>query len=320
MEIWQLRTFQMVAETLNFTKAAERLKITQSAVSHQMKALEAELGESLFLRARRGVKLSPAGQAMREHAQRILDEVESLKASVSGSDGRGPTGRVRAVAATQAFAHLFAPLCEEFLQAYPGIAVSFVTTTSTAATLASVQSGDAHVGIASVPVYSPALSVTDLFSDELLVVVPAAHPLARERIVNPAKLKRERVILFESGSSIRQATDVFFKKARLEPPLALESNDTSFVKLMVEHGQGLSFLPPWAVREEVLAGKLAILRVEGHRMPRKIAMVAQARLQSAPLRAFLDFILERRRELRWMAEGHAISRSTRGYPGSPGMR
>lgn len=304
MEIWQLKTFQMVAETLNFTKAAGRLKITQSAVSHQMKALETELGESLFLRARRGVKLSPAGQAMREHAQRILDEVEALKASVSGSQG-GPTGRVRAVAATQAFAHLFAPICEAFLQAYPGIAVSFVTTSSTAQTLASVQSGEAHVGIASVPVFSPALSVTDLFSDELLVVVPSSHPFARERIVTPARLRGERVILFESGSSIRQATDVFFKKARLEPPVALESNDTSFVKLMVEHGQGVAFLPPWAVRDEVLAGRLAILRVDGHRMPRKIAMVAQARLQSAPLRAFLDFILERRQQLRWMAEGHA---------------
>lgn len=303
MEIWQLRTFQMVAETLNFTRAATRLKITQSAVSHQMKALETELGESLFLRARRGVKLSPAGQAMREHAQRILDEVEALRSAVSGTQS-GPTGRVRAAAATQAFAHLFAPLCEAFLQAYPGIAVSFVTTSSTAATLASVQSGDAHVGIASVPVFSPSLSVTDLFSDELLVVVPAAHALARERIVPASRLRGERVILFEGGSSIRRSTDVFFKRARLEPPVALESNDTSFVKLMIEHGQGISFLPPWAVREEVLAGKLAILRVEGHRMPRKIAMVAQVRLQSAPLRAFLEFMLERRQQLRWMAEGH----------------
>jgi len=307
IEIWQLRTFAMVAETQNFTKAAERLKITQSAVSHQMKALETEFGESLFLRTRRGVKLSPAGQAMREHAQRILDEVEAMKATVAGRKGV-LTGRVRAAAATQAFAYLFAPLCEAFLNAHPGIAVSFVTTASTAQTMAVVQSGDAHVGIASVPVFSPSLTVTDLFSDELLLVVPAGHPLSREKTVEVTQLRSERMILYETGSSIRQVTDGFFKRTRLEPPVALESNDAGFIKLMIEHGQGLSFLPPWVVRDEVLAGRLAILRIDGQRMRRKIAMVSQARLQSAPLRAFLDFMLERRQQLRWMAEGHTPMR------------
>ena len=79
MDLWQLRTFRVVAETLNFTRAAEQLNLTQSAVSHQIKALETELGEPLFIRAKRGVRLSEPGKLVLEHAQRILDEAEALR-------------------------------------------------------------------------------------------------------------------------------------------------------------------------------------------------------------------------------------------------
>src|SRR2546423_13969171 len=106
MEMTQLRTFRAVAETLNFTRAAERLHLTQSAVSPQIKALEADLGEPLFIRAKRGVKLSQAGKMALEHVERILDEADSLREALSGRE-HSPRGRVRAAAATQAFVHLF---------------------------------------------------------------------------------------------------------------------------------------------------------------------------------------------------------------------
>ncbi len=101
-----------MAETLNFTRAAERLHLTQSAVSHQIKALEEEeLGELLFIRAKRGVKLSQAGKIALEYVGRILDEAEAFRERISGRE-RSPVGRVRVAAATQAFVHLFAPLFE----------------------------------------------------------------------------------------------------------------------------------------------------------------------------------------------------------------
>ena len=182
MEMSQLRTFRVVAETLNFTRAAERLGLTQSAVSHQIKALEEELGEPLFIRAKRGVKLSPAGQMALEQVERILDETEALRERISGR-GRSPVGRVRAAAATQAFVHLFAPLFEAFMRAHPGIEVSFRTTVSTEQTVADILNGAADVGFASIAVYSPALQVAKIFEDELVLVVSPEHELARNRIV-----------------------------------------------------------------------------------------------------------------------------------------
>ncbi|HEY8459887.1 MAG TPA: LysR family transcriptional regulator, partial [Blastocatellia bacterium] len=120
----QLRTFRAVAESLNFTRAAERLRLTQSAVSHQIKALEEDLGEPLFIRAKRGVKLSQAGKIALEYVERILDETEAMRERISGRE-RSPTGRVRVAAATQAFVYLFAPLFESFMDSHPGVDLAF---------------------------------------------------------------------------------------------------------------------------------------------------------------------------------------------------
>ena len=103
--------------------------------------------------------------------------------------------------------------------------------------------------------------------------------------------------LFEQGASIRRATDAFFKRVDLSPDLALESNDTYFIKLMVEHGLGVSVMPSWAVREEVEAGRLAWLRVAGHRLTRDVALIALGRFQPSPTRAFIEYILEHREGL-----------------------
>jgi DNA-binding transcriptional LysR family regulator len=317
MELTQLRTFREVAETLNFTRAAERLHLTQSAVSHQIKALEQELGEPLFIRAKRGVRLSEAGKAALDYARRILDETDALKDRLAGGE-RAPEGRVRAAAATQAFVHLFAPLFESFMRTYPGVAVTFRTTSSTDQTLADLQDGAADVGFASIPVYSPALQVAELFEDELLVVVGHGHRLADHPAASLEDLKNDRLILFERGNSIRRATDQFFSKVGVEPATALESNDTAFIKLMVERGLGISLLPAWAVRDEVRWGWLAQLRIKGHRLRRTVAILSLGKFQPTPTRTFVEFMRKNRAGLQAMAEGEPMEGS--GAPANPRPR
>ena len=303
MELSQLRTFRVVAETLNFTRAAERLHLTQSAVSHQIKALEKELGEPLFIRTKRGVKVSQIGKVALAHAERILDEAEAMREHVSGRE-HTPIGRVRAAAATQAFVHLFAPLFESFMRKHPRIELSFRTTVSTDQTITDILDGAADVGFASVPVYSPTLHVTELFEDELVLVVGKKHPLANQQEVKVEQLEGERLILFERGASIRRTTDAFLKEANIRLKPALESNDTYFIKLMVEHGLGVSLLPGWAVRDEVLDEKLARLQIAGHHLRRKVAMLSLGRFLPSPTRLFLEYILQNKSRLQNMAEGN----------------
>jgi DNA-binding transcriptional LysR family regulator len=278
------------------------MNLTQSAVSHQIKALETELGEPLFIRAKRGVKLSQAGKTALEYADRILDDAQGMKERVSGKE-HAPTGRVRAAAATQAFVHLFASLFESFMRNFPGVELTFRTTPSTEQTVTDILNGAADVGFASMPVYSPALQVTELFEDELVVVVSSSHRLAAQGMISVQSLERERFILFERGASIRHATEAFFKRVKIKPPLALESNDTYFVKLMVAHGLGISLLPAWSIREEVEAGKLAGLKIKHQRLRRSVAMVSLSQFQPSPTRTFLSYILSNKAELQKMALG-----------------
>ena len=186
MELWQLRTFRVVAETLNFTRAGKQLNLTQSAVSHQIKALETELGEPLFIRAKRGVRLSESGRVALEHAERILDEAVTLRERVSGRE-HSKAGSVRVAAATQALVYLFAPFFESFMRAHPGIELSFRTTVSTEQTIAGILDGAADIGFASWPVYSPALKVEQLVEDELMVIVGRQHRLASKRAATARK-------------------------------------------------------------------------------------------------------------------------------------
>ncbi len=300
MEIWQLRTFRVIAETLNFTRASEKLNLTQSAVSHQIKALEEELGEPLFIRAKSGVILTRAGKITLEYANRILAEAEELRETVSGKE-KPLSGRVQVAAATQALVFLFAPIFEDFMDANEQIELSFRTTVSTDQTVEDILHGVADIGFASLPVYSPTLQVIDVFEDELVLVVGKKHRLAKKKEVSCDELDGERWILFERGASIRRATDSFFKKVKVVPEMSLESNDTYFIKLMIERGLGVSLLPAWAVREEIKSGKLAKVKISGHELKRSVAMVSLKGFQPAPIRAFTAYVIEQKEKLQKLA-------------------
>jgi DNA-binding transcriptional LysR family regulator len=300
MELWQLRTFSEIAETLNFTKASERLNLTQSAVSHQIKALENELGVKLFVRGKRGVKLTDAGRSAIESSRKILDEVESMRQRVAERE-QALAGNVRVAAATQALVHLFAPLFEDFMDSHERVELVFRTTANTEQTIGDIVEGIADVGFASMAVYSPTLEVIELFTDELVLVVGKKHRLSNRKRVSVEDIETERWILFERGASIRRATDDFFKIVHVKPEKALESNDTYFVKLMVEHGLGVSLMPSWTVKEEIKSGRLAQIRIKGHALERSVAMVSLKGSKSAPIRAFIDYMLAEKKRLQTAA-------------------
>ena len=297
MELWQLRTLVATAETLNFTKASEALNLTQSAVSHQIKALEEELGTPLFIRASRGVKLTDAGRLAYEHAKRIVADAEDMVLAVAHRE-KALVGTVRVAAATQALVHLFAPLFEEFMDSHPSVELVFRTTTSTDQTVNGILDGSIDVGFASLAVYSPGLAFSRIFEDELVLVVGKKHTLAKKRSVTVDEIRDDRWILFERGASIRRATDAFFKEARMVPEKALESNDTYFIKLMIERGLGIALMPGWAVKEEVERGELSRLRIKDHKLMRSVSMASLKGSRSAAIDAFIRFMSDNEAVLR----------------------
>jgi DNA-binding transcriptional LysR family regulator len=297
VELWQLRTLIETAELLNFTKASEALNLTQSAVSHQIKALEEELGTPLFIRASRGVQLTDAGRLAYEHAKKIITESEDMLLSVAHRK-KALVGTVRVAAATQALVYLFAPLFEEFMDLHPSVELIFRTTATTDQTVTGILDGSIDVGFASLAVYSPGLALKPIFDDELVLAVGKRHPFAKKRTVKLDEIRSERWILFERGASIRRATDAFFKEAGMVPEKALESNDTYFIKLMIERGLGIALMPGWSVKEEVAAGELARLRIKDHPLKRSVSMASLKGSRSAAIDAFIRFMSDNKEELR----------------------
>ena len=134
-----------------------------------------------------------------------------------------------------------------------------------------------------------------------MLVVGKKHKLAQKDEISIRQLISERWILFERGSSIRRATDDFFKRKRIEPETALESNDVYFIKIMIEHGLGVSLLPSWAVTEEIERGDLSLVKVKNLNLKRTVAMLSIKGQQSAPIRAFINYISGKKDELQKLA-------------------
>jgi len=302
MEVRQLEILRAVAEARSFTRAGQRLGLTQSAVSQQIKALEEELGEPLLVRTSKRVDVSRAGELVLERAERIFVEMAAVREAFRGEESLGAS-RLRVAASTQALAHLFAPTYEEFIRRYPQIELSFRTTANTRETIEQVRSNAMDVGFASLPIPSRELKIERLFEDELILIVSKEHRFADRSSVQPEELALERFILYEQNLTIRQMTDGFFGQVQIEPVIAVESNDTDFILRMVAKGIGISFLPIWAVTRELREDALRRIPVAGHHLRRTVAIFYLKATPSAAVRAFLTFMRDRQAEIQRRASG-----------------
>jgi len=287
MEIRQLEAFVAIAETGSFTAAGERVNLTQSTVSQQIKALEEGLGEALFIRGGRGVRLTDAGELLLPKARLILDAIDEIGA-VFHVTGRSARGRLRVGAASMATAYLFAPLYERFIATHPNIQLLVRSTTTTEETLRQVLSGEIDVGFIAVPVTNATLVVEAVATDEVVLVVGPDHPWANRASIQAIELEGQPMVAFERGMSHRRTMDALFAEIGVAPQIVSESNDPQMVKSLIEIGLGIALIPRWAVAREAAAGRLRVLTLEGHRLVRDVNMIYLKRHTTA-VRTFSEF-------------------------------
>jgi DNA-binding transcriptional LysR family regulator len=290
MEIRQIEAFVAVAESGSFTAAGERVNLTQSTISQQIKALEEEVGEALFVRGGRGVRLTDAGEQLLPRARLVLDALDEI-AAVFHTPGRPPRGRLRVGAASMATAYLFAPIYERFIATHPNVQLLVRSTATTEETLKQVVSGEIDVGFIAVPTTNQALVVEAVATDEVVLVVGAAHAWAGRLSVPAAALEDQPMIAFERGLSHRRTMDELFGSLGVAPRIVSETNDPQMVKALVEIGLGVALIPRWAVAREVEAGRLHVVTLQGHTLARDVNMIYLKRHTSA-VRAFVDFCRE----------------------------
>jgi DNA-binding transcriptional LysR family regulator len=292
MELRQLRYFAAVAHHSSFTLAARELNIAQPALSQQVRRLEQELGVELLRRTTRRVELTEAGEVALARATRTLAEADALRAEVD--ELRGLTRGSVSVGMLPAIGTLDpAPLLADFSAAYPAIEVRLVEDTLVEA-IALLRADRLDVAFALVDPERAGEGIAGetLFEEELVVMVPEHHALARRRSVRIAQLDGEPLISFLAGSALRQRLDAELEQAGAARSPAFETNHVNTLRALVAHGLGVSLVPrSFALGE---GPPVAMLRVAPQALKIPVSILYRAdRARPPAAEAFLDAVRAR---------------------------
>lgn len=225
MELRHLRYFMAVADTLNFTRAAERVHVTQSTLSHQIRQFEDELGQALFERRGKRVFLTESGEILFGFAKRALSELDDGIRAIK-SDPNQYTGTLR-VGTTHTFNIDFIPACMAiFLKRFSSVKVTVAELTASAINDA-IRTGTLDIGIAYRPAQTNDLVFQPLFNETMVLVVSTAHPFAQRKQLRLSELHRHKLVLLARDYATRQMLDEYFLSSGIEPQVVAEMNTVS---------------------------------------------------------------------------------------------
>jgi DNA-binding transcriptional LysR family regulator len=261
MDLRQLEALRIIVETGSFAAAADRLRLTQPALSHQIKNLEDELGERLLIRARPRVYASPAGEVVLSSADRIMREVNTIREHFPKAHSGKVLSTIRIAATNLGVVYIFGDLCEAFVARHPRCELIFRATETPEEAIRRVLEGSADVAFGPLPHEHPQLSMVTLGVTEHAFIVGTAHPLSSAKAVTVAELKPWPFVRFQPGSGSRDVSDHVFIGAGGYPSIMTESNDAEFIKRIVALGAGVALMPIFALQREVRNGKLKLLRL-----------------------------------------------------------
>ena len=295
MDTRQLAAFCAVVERRSFSQAAERLGVTQPAVSLQVRALEKRLGIQLLDRSGRRVEPTEAGWKLYRGAQRMLALEDQLLAEVTASTEGDLGGELVLGASTGPAAVVVPVILGEFQRLNPDVRV-FLTVSDTHSVVERVAARELELGIVGAARRYRGVRFEPFFSDEVILACPPDHPFAG-RTVTLDELRTAPLILMQEGAGVRQIVEDALRRqgvrlrdldARLE--LGLQES----VRQAVEAGYGVTFISRTAVESDLAAGRLAESRVDGLEATREISLAsATGRARTRVADAFVAFARER---------------------------
>lgn len=245
MELRHLRYFDALAETLNFTRAAERLHVTQSTLSHQIRQLEEELGTPLFDRGGKRVRMTEAGEILRSHMTPALEKID-LGLQALRAPGDAITGRIR-LGTTPSFNTQMVPQCvATLLKSYPGLQVG-VEELAAGQILKRLRSGHLDLAVSYPPGEGSELWFEPLYNEELRLVVATAHPLARRRKVRMVELHGVRMVLLWPQFLTRKLLDDCFAAAGAKPVEVAQLNSIAPMIELIRQTDLAGIIPESAV-------------------------------------------------------------------------
>jgi LysR family transcriptional activator of glutamate synthase operon len=277
MDLRQLEMFRTVAEMSSFTKAGEKLHVSHSAISRQVKLLEDELQVALFARANKRVFLTEPGKALLSHSTAIFDEVTSAVRLVSQMSTK-ITDHLTLGTGTTMLNFFLPPVFEQFKIQYPSVAVH-IKTGQWPVIIEDIRTGtvDLVIGSLPLPILGRELAVRPLYREELVVVAGKNHPLSKKKEIQPQELNDYPLLAFLSYSATRQILEHAFQELKISPKVKVELENDDAMVYCVSKGMGVGFLP----RRRAMQEKLHYVRLAGTPIYRTVGLVS-LRLRQPP--------------------------------------
>jgi DNA-binding transcriptional LysR family regulator len=271
MDLRQLEILQAIAETGSFTASGRKLHVSQSAISRQILLLEEELGEPLFLRVGRQVRMTPAAESLVQLGQRVFQDLRDTVGTITDRT-RQLKGTLRLSGGMTVCLYVFPALLKHLRRVHPQLDVRLTVATA-GQSVQQIRDGRVDTGLLTLPVEGADLVTVPVLREELLLVTTPAHPLARRRRIAAKDLAGYPFVLFEQGSATRKVIDRFFAAEHLEPTVVMDTENVEIIKAMVKTGLGIGIVPYQAVAREVRAGQVFCARVDGHELVRETGWV-----------------------------------------------
>jgi DNA-binding transcriptional LysR family regulator len=271
MDLRQLEILQAIAETGSFTACGRKLNVSQSAISRQILLLEEELGEPLFLRVGRQVKMTPAAESLVQLGQRVFVDLKDTVGAITDRT-RELRGTLRLSGGMTVCLYVFPPLLKQLRRVHPHLDVRLVVATA-GQSVQQIRAGRVDAGLLTLPVEESDLVTVPVLREELLLVTTPTHALARRRKVLPRDLAGQPFVLFEIGSATRKVIARFFMAEHIEPTIVMDTENVEIIKAIVKTGMGIAIVPYQAVAREVRSGQLFCARIEGHELVRETGWV-----------------------------------------------
>ncbi len=267
----QLQSFAILARTGSFTLTARELFLTQSAISHSMKALENDVGCRLFDRVGKKVLLTQAGEQLLKHAEIVLREMQSARDGLEQL-GKWGRGRLRIGATASICAALLPGVIRQFKHGFPQSAIQIEPGDSPDLIVAMEHQ---RIDLAIAVQVSPddRLERLPLFTDELIFVASPEHPWAQAGVVSRKEIPTQNVILYRKTSHTFRLIDDYFRKDEIALNTIMELGSMEAIKELVKLNMGISIVAPWLVERELREGTVVALPLGRRKLKREWTIV-----------------------------------------------
>jgi LysR family transcriptional regulator, low CO2-responsive transcriptional regulator len=294
----QLRAFATLARTGSFTLAAKELFLSQSAVSHSMRALEQEVGCRLLDRMGKKVLLTQAGETLLHHAEKILQEMNTARTALEHL-GKWGRGRLRVGASTTACQYILPTVLRKFKDEFPQSLIT-IEPGDTVTGLEFLHSNRVDLAIVLEPSNEERLEFHPLFTDELAFIVGAEHAWASEGRVVREEIPKQNYILYNKGSYTFRLIEQYFRGEDMVLNTVIDLGSMDAIKELVKLGLGVSIIAPWIAAKELEEKSLMALPLGKRKLKRTWGIVHwRNRRLSLPEEKFIGLCKAASANLKW---------------------